>query len=35
MKVADRFTLLLDHFSEFALLGPVECVYLPVVLKSY
>jgi hypothetical protein len=31
----DRITVLLDHFSEFALLGPVERVCLPVVLRSY
>jgi hypothetical protein len=29
----DRLTVLLDHFSEFALMGPVERIYLPLVLR--
>ncbi len=31
----DRITVLLDHLSEFALLGPVERVYLPLVMRGY
>ena len=31
----DQITVLLDHFSEFALLVPVKHVYLPLVLRSY
>jgi len=31
--VNDQLTVLLDHFSEFALLGPVKRVYLPVVMR--
>ena len=31
----DRITVLLDHFSEFALLAPVNRIYLPLVLRSY
>jgi hypothetical protein len=31
----DRITVRLDHFSEFALLGPVKRIYLPIVLRSY
>ena len=31
--VNDQLTVLLDHFSEFALLGPVKRVYLPMVMR--
>jgi branched-chain amino acid transport system substrate-binding protein len=29
----DRLSVLLDHFSDFALLGPVERIYLPVISR--
>lgn len=32
--VNDRLIVLLDHFSEFALLGPVRRVYLPLVVRG-